>query len=348
MGSGRAPRGGPFDGIPLRGATGPPGPAARGAPTAAAPGARMRAMLSAPKLPPIRTSIPALLLVLAASCAGEPPRAEPGDPAASAEATDAQPDATPTAPETSATPAPPTEQPGEGVALDGEQAASTGEAAGVGPSPGAAELPPAWREVDRVLGALGGREAWAELAGVELHGDTFLEHSEQPIPVSVWRDLEHGRVRIEQTFEGVKTVFGIDAERGWSLREGNYSEMTPERLATVRYEQARSPYRVLRALARREGVQPRLVDGGLEIYTEGDEGAFLCWLQVGPDGRPTQYGYGSNDGSADRQYFFDHWSETAGYLHPTHYSESSHGMRFQNRSFLPHTELNPELFQPPR
>ncbi len=273
-------------------------------------------------------SAPALLVVLslAAACAGDPQSAEAGEVAR----TDLQTQ--------------------DGSAVDSSVAASrpVDAAAAAGPVLQPTEVAPEWREADRMLEALGGREEWAELAAIELHGDTYLEFSEQPIPVSVWRDLENGRVRIEQTFEGTKTVFVIDEHRGWSLADGNFSEMKPNELATVRYEQARTPYRILRSLARREGVRPRLIDNGLEVYAEGEEGPFLCWIELGPDGRPSRYGYPSNTPGAERVVYFDHWSDTAGYMHPTHYSEASRGLRFQNRSFLPHTELNPELFTAPR
>ena len=231
---------------------------------------------------------------------------------------------------------------------NGEHAAADARAALEAPDGQPIELDANWREADRMLEALGGRENWARLAAIELHGNTYLEYSDIPVPVSVWRDLEKGRVRIEQTFEGTKTTYVIDENGGWRQTGDTFAEMTPGQIATVHYEQARTPYRIFRSLARREGVRPRQVQNGLEVYTEGEDGEFLCWIELGPEGRPRRYGYSSDDGSADREVFFDYWSDSGGYLHPTHYSESSRALRFENKSFLPHTELPPQLFEAPR
>lgn len=128
---------------------------------------------------------------------------------------------------------------------------------------------PAERQVNAMLAALGGREAWAAVRNTV--NDSRQNRAGEPAVVRavVTVDFEQPRFRIETTGEDLHLIRVIDGDRHWRKTSAGVIEPVPEDfLQEDRAWYAGHVYRTIHRLARRD---PALraeegVDGRLEVH----------------------------------------------------------------------------------
>lgn len=166
---------------------------------------------------------------------------------------------------------------------------------------------------ERMLAALGGREAWA--AARNTVNDSRQDWDGEPpeLRVVITMDFERPRIRIETWARDLHVIRVIDGEKDWRLlRDGKVVALPPELRADDLRFYAGHVYRTLHRIAKRD---PAL---SLRIGTEGrievlEDGKRIAWYL--PDRRGEPYRYGAHDDDVGS--IFGPWThEVAGIRHP--------------------------------
>lgn len=148
---------------------------------------------------------------------------------------------------------------------------------------------------DRLLGAIGGRAAWAGL--VNTVNDSLQYRTSEPVQVRavITMDFAQPRWRIDTTAPGLQLTRVVDGERDWRLtREGRVSALTiASREEDLRWY-AGHVYRTLARIARRDPLLQLGVghDGRLEVFEKGQR---MAWFKLTAAGEPYAFG-GLGDG----------------------------------------------------
>jgi hypothetical protein len=160
-----------------------------------------------------------------------------------------------------------------------------------------AETGPA--RAERLLAAMGGRAAWAQVkfAYVEAVHDTVTLPA--PYTNRIWNDFTAPRVRLEATNPQIDRRRVIDNGKGRLSREGVVTELTPEQIEDERRWWEANIYRTLHRLAVNDpDLTARAVgDNRLELFRA--DGKRLNWFVLTPRGEPMLFGtWDSENGSA--------------------------------------------------
>jgi hypothetical protein len=150
-------------------------------------------------------------------------------------------------------------------------------------------------DLERLLAAVGGREAWA--AAVNTRNDSQQNRVADPVEVRavIHIDFVQPRVRIETTGPDLHLIRAIDGDTHWrKTREGAIEPLPEQTLADDRRWYAAHVYRTLHRLAKRD---PALSvrhgqDGRLEVV---ENGARLAWFKLDARGEPYAFGAHDND-----------------------------------------------------
>lgn len=146
------------------------------------------------------------------------------------------------------------------------------------------------RLAQRMLDALGGREAWAAARNTVNDSQQNWDGDPSVLRVVITMDFEQYRMRIETRGEGLHLIRVIDGDRHWRLtREGKIAPVSDETLAVDRRFYAGHVYRTLHRIARRDPALTLSLgkDGRLEVR-EG--GARIAWYLLDRAGQPYRYG----------------------------------------------------------
>lgn len=143
---------------------------------------------------------------------------------------------------------------------------------------------------ERLLAAMGGREAWAQVKFVHveaIHDDVSLA---EPFTNKIWNDFTAPRVRFEAKNAQIDRRRGITPDGGWRLRDGQLSALTPEQIEGDRRWWEANIYRTLHRLAINDpALTPRAVgDHRLEIFRA--DGKRLNWFVLNQRGEPMMFG----------------------------------------------------------
>lgn len=161
--------------------------------------------------------------------------------------------------------------------------------------PAAANSADAEAMAERMLAAIGGREAWANLKNT-INGSQQNRVGEPTVVYAVISmDFEAPRFRIETTAPGLHLVRVIDGDNHWRLtRDGNIEEVPDDLLADDLGWYATHLYRTIHRLAARDPALSIRVNelGRLEIY-EGEKR--LRWFALDAKGEPYAFGSGDNE-----------------------------------------------------
>ncbi|MDX2143752.1 MAG: hypothetical protein SFV19_10385 [Rhodospirillaceae bacterium] len=149
---------------------------------------------------------------------------------------------------------------------------------------------------ERLLAAMGGRDAWKGVAGLRV--DATHHQTDQPAPYSntIWNDFTRPRLRFEARNAQLHSIIEIDGDTGWRQRDsGPQQPLTPERIADERAWWGSNIYRTLQRLA---ADDPSLMlraaqTDGLEIWES--ETKRLNWFRLNPAGEPVLFGTGASD-----------------------------------------------------
>lgn len=143
---------------------------------------------------------------------------------------------------------------------------------------------------ERLLVAMGGREAWARVkyAHVQaVHDDLGVA---RPYTNKIWNDFARPRVRFEAKNDAIDSRSGIHDGEGWRWRNGAPAEMPAERIASDLKWWESNIYRTLHRLAVRDtGLEARAVgEHRVEIFRT--DGTRLNWFVLHPSGAPMLFG----------------------------------------------------------
>lgn len=144
--------------------------------------------------------------------------------------------------------------------------------------------------VGRLLEAMGGRDAWAQVkfAHVEaVHDDLSVA---EPFTNKIWNDFTAPRVRFEAKNAQLDRKRAIADGRGWRSRDGEVSPLTPEQVENDRLWWEANLYRTLHRLATGDpGLAARAVGRDrLEVFRA--DGIRLNWFLLNLRGEPMLFG----------------------------------------------------------
>lgn len=212
----------------------------------------------------------------------------------------------------------------------------------------AASAPTAAAAEDRLeslLAAVGGRAAWAALAGTR--NDSQQNRIDEPTVVRavVGIDFRRPRVRIDTRAPGLRLARALDGDRHWRLaRDGAVGPIPEATLQQDRRWYAGHVYRTLHRLAARD---PALTVGGggdgagsdrdgaarrrLEVFEAGQR---LAWFDLDRRGEP--FAFGAHDDAVGA--LCGPWAfEVQGIRHPVWVAQRDGSWR----AWLRELELNP-------
>lgn len=143
---------------------------------------------------------------------------------------------------------------------------------------------------EALLAAMGGREAWSKVKFVHveaIHDDLNVR---EPFTNQIWNDFAAPRVRLEAKNAQIDRRRAIAGGKGWRVRDGERSSLTPEQIEDERSWWEANVYRTLHRLAIRDPeLQPRAVgEHRLEIFRR--DGKRLNWFILNQRGEPMLFG----------------------------------------------------------
>lgn len=149
---------------------------------------------------------------------------------------------------------------------------------------------------DRLLAAMGGRAAWAQVkfAHVEaVHDDVAFAET---FTNRIWNDFSAPRVRFEAKNAQLDRRRAIAGGAGWRQRDGELLPLTPEQVENDRRWWEANIYRTLHRLAINDpNLTARAVgEHRLEIFRA--DGKRLNWFVLNPRGEPMLFGTWDSEG----------------------------------------------------
>ena len=143
---------------------------------------------------------------------------------------------------------------------------------------------------EALLAAMGGREAWSKVKFVHVeavHDDVSIR---EPFTNKIWNDFSAPRVRLEAKNAQIDRRRGIADGKGWRLRDGERSLLTPEQYEDERSWWEANIYRTLHRLAVKDPeLEPRAVgEHRVEIFRR--DGKRLNWFVLNQRGAPMLFG----------------------------------------------------------
>lgn len=197
---------------------------------------------------------------------------------------------------------------------------------------------------DRLLGALGGRAAWAATRATVNDSRQDWDGEPSVLRVVITMDFERPRWRIETRAQNLHLVRVVDGDRHWRLtRDGAVAPVPDETLAEDRRWYAAHVYRTLHRVAKRDPALALAVgkDGQLEVHEGGRR---LAWYRLDRRGQP--YRYGSHDDEVGA--IFGPWEhESGGLRHPLWVTREEGKWRAMLVRLEPNPALGEALFAPP-
>lgn len=144
--------------------------------------------------------------------------------------------------------------------------------------------------VERLLEAMGGRAAWAQVKFVQVEAVHDSLNLDELIDNKIINDLTVQRVRFEGKNSQIDSRRAITDNTGWRSRAGEVAAMTPEEVENDRRWWEANIYRTLHRLATGDpGLTARAIGKHrLEIFQS--DGTRLNWFLINPRGQPMIFG----------------------------------------------------------
>ena len=143
---------------------------------------------------------------------------------------------------------------------------------------------------EALLAAMGGRAAWSSVKFVHVeavHDDVTIR---EPYTNKIWNDFSAPRLRLEAKNTQIDRRRAIAGGKGWRVRDGERSELTPAQYEDELSCWEANVYRTLHRLAVKDsGLEARAVgEHRLEIYRR--DGKRLNWFVLNQRGEPMLFG----------------------------------------------------------
>lgn len=148
---------------------------------------------------------------------------------------------------------------------------------------------------DKMLAAIGGREAWASLRNTINGSQQNRVSPPTEVYAVITMDFEKPRFRIETTAPGLHLARVIDGERSWrQRRNGNIEDVPEDFFKDEMRWYASHLYRTIHRMAARDPALSLAVNekDRLEVYADGER---IKWFQLDASGVPYRIGSYDND-----------------------------------------------------
>ena len=143
---------------------------------------------------------------------------------------------------------------------------------------------------EKMLNAIGGREAWASVKNT-INGSQQNRAGEPTVVYAViTMDFEEPRFRIETTAQDLHLIRVINGDRSWRLRRsGAIEDVPPDLFRDDMTWYAAHLYRTIHRMAARDpGISVQINEKQrLEIYADGQR---LLWFELDAKGEPYAFG----------------------------------------------------------
>jgi hypothetical protein len=199
-------------------------------------------------------------------------------------------------------------------------------------------------QAERLLGALGGREAWARARNTR--NDSQQNRSTEPAVVRavITMDFTAPRFRIDTTGDGFAVARAVDHDRHWRrTRDGTVGPIPDGALADERRWYAAHVYRTLHRIAARDAAlalhTPRA--GQLDVIEGGKR---LAWYRLDSRGEPYRFGARDDDtGTVCGPWEF----EASGIRHPLWTASADGTWRAMIKALAVNVPMPEALLAPP-
>lgn len=212
--------------------------------------------------------------------------------------------------------------------------------------PAAAFADPAADQLaERMLAALGGREAWARARNTVNDSRQDWDGEPPELRVVITMDFERPRLRIETRGKDLHLIRVVDGDKHWRMaRDGQVGPVSDSTLAVDRKFWQGHVYRTIHRIAKRDPAIALRVgkEGRLEVH-EG--AARIAWYALDRQGQP--YLYGAHDDEVGG--IFGPWEhEVAGIRHPAWVTRDGGKWRAMLKRLEVNVPLGEALFERPR
>lgn len=200
------------------------------------------------------------------------------------------------------------------------------------------------QRAERMLGALGGRAAWASARNTVNDSLQFRLVEPTVVHAVITMDFTQPRFRIETTAPNLRVVRVIDGDRHWRLtREGRVEPVPAETLAEDRRWYAAHVYRTLHRVAARDPALS-LATTGTDRLAVLEAGKRIAWYALDARGEP--YAFGAHEDEVGS--ICGPWSfERGGLRHATWVARPDGSWRAQVQDLAVNVPLEPETFEQP-
>ena len=197
---------------------------------------------------------------------------------------------------------------------------------------------------DRMLAALGGRDAWARAKNTVNDSRQDWDGDPSPLRVVITMDFERLRLRIETRGKDLHLIRVLDGDKHWRLaRDGTIGPVTEQTVAIDRKFWQGHVYRTLHRIAARDPAIRLALgkDGRLEVH---EAGARIAWYALDRSGQP--YLYGAHDDEVGG--IFGPWEhEDSGIRHPVWVTRDGGKWRAMLKRLEVNVPLDASLFARP-
>ena len=192
---------------------------------------------------------------------------------------------------------------------------------------------------ERLLAAVGGREAWADGRTFYVEERVFLRSGEVAT-LKIWRDMVSGARRLERITPSASFKEWLGPDGGYDSRNSVVRRMPADELALERRGLMQEPYAIYRRLALRDpAIRVELRDP-TTLFVYDDDGQVLCWFLL--DQRGALVSWANFYDGAINQHFYGPMVDVGDANLPK-WGASPTGFRFEYVSarFLPEAVTQP-------
>jgi hypothetical protein len=209
---------------------------------------------------------------------------------------------------------------------------------------GATASDEAARLAERMLEALGGRDAWARAKNTVNDSRQDWDGDPSELHVVITMDFERPRMRIETRGKDLHVIRVVDGEKHWRRsRDGTIGPLSAEIVAGDLRFWAGHVYRTLHRIAARDRALTLAMgkEGRLEVHEAGKR---IAWYALDRAGQP--YLYGAHDDEVGA--IFGPWvHEASGIRHPAWVTREGGKWRAMLKRLEVNVALDESLFAAP-
>ena len=155
-------------------------------------------------------------------------------------------------------------------------------------SPGSAQQIDLRVEINKMLNAVGGREAWANATGFTMSEILYSDERELPVMRHYWVDFKSPRIMEKAEGRGLLQTRALNEDTGWTVRNGALSSWDEATVTGWKGFWPGIPTRIFHLLAIDDpGVTPVWRDGVIDIFIDGQR---VVWIATDDAGTPVAYG----------------------------------------------------------